>query len=224
MPRQEIDLITQSETGESLAGVKIQFIAQGAPEVQFTDSNGYAKVQIPSKGDVRVNLSKSGYPVQDFIINLENTQSTVRVIRFSQSGQPNVQQVVATPTPTDTPTPTPTSTPPVPEIVPVQQSVENNGLKFDLQNCQRNSSAVTCNLLVTNTGDEDRKLELHGSYSNAPSRVVDFSGNEYKAVAAQAGQDQNAYTASVNLIRDVPIRASVKFELPVEVATLRFSL
>lgn len=64
-------------------------------------------------------------------------------------------------------------------------------------------------------------MELHGSYSNAPSRVVDFSGNEYKAVAAQAGQDQNAYTASVNLIRDVPIRASVKFELPVEVATLR---
>jgi hypothetical protein len=103
--RQEIDLITQAETGESLAGVKIQFIAKGAPEIQYTDNNGYAKVQIPSKGDVRVNLSKSGYPVQDFTVNLENDQSTVRIVRFSQSGQPNVQPVVSLPQQTTSPSP-----------------------------------------------------------------------------------------------------------------------
>lgn len=116
-PQKEIDLITQAETGESLSGVKIQFIAKGAPEIQYTDNNGYAKVQIPSRGDVRVNLSKQGYPVQDFTINLENSQSTVRVIRFSQSGQPSVEQVASlpqSPTPSLSPSPNPASSIPLP--------------------------------------------------------------------------------------------------------------
>jgi hypothetical protein len=42
--QKEVELITQTETGEALAGVKVQFIAKGAPENQYTDSNGYAKV------------------------------------------------------------------------------------------------------------------------------------------------------------------------------------
>ncbi len=105
VPLQEVALVTQAETGESLAGVKIQFIAQGAPEVQYTDSNGYAKVQIPSVGDVRVNLSKSGYPVQDFVINLGTDQSTVRIIRFSQSGNPVVEPVASLPLSTSSPSP-----------------------------------------------------------------------------------------------------------------------
>jgi hypothetical protein len=125
IPRQEVELITQAETGESLSGVKIQFIAKGAPEIQYTDNNGYAKVQIPSKGDVRVNLSKQGYPVQDFTINLENSQSTVRVIRFSQSGQPNVEQVSSLPQP-PTPSPSPVGSPepsPSGSVVPGSSSV-----------------------------------------------------------------------------------------------------
>jgi hypothetical protein len=90
MPQKEVELITQSETGEALSGVKLQVISKGAPENQYTDGNGYVKVNIASKGDVRVNLSKSGYPVQDFLINLANDQKTVRLIRFSKSGQPIV--------------------------------------------------------------------------------------------------------------------------------------
>lgn len=95
---------------------EIQFIAKGAPEVQYTDNNGYAKVGIPSKGDVRVNLSKSGYPAQDFIINLENDQTTTRIIRFSQSGQPKIEPssppLSVTPTlPSSSPVGLPKSTP-----------------------------------------------------------------------------------------------------------------
>ena len=66
-PQKEAELIILSETGEALPGVKIQFIAQGAPEINYTDDNGYAKVSVPSKGDIRVNLSKEGYPVQGFL-------------------------------------------------------------------------------------------------------------------------------------------------------------
>jgi hypothetical protein len=90
IPQKEVELIIQSETGEALTGVKLQVIARGAPENQYTDSNGYVKVNIASRGDVRVNLSHSGYPVQDFYINLVNDQKTVRIIRLAKSGQPEV--------------------------------------------------------------------------------------------------------------------------------------
>jgi hypothetical protein len=89
--QKEVDLITQTETGEALAGVKVQFIAKGAPENQYTDSNGYAKVKIASTGDVRINLNKTGYPFQDFNINLANDQNTTRTIRLSKAGQPEVR-------------------------------------------------------------------------------------------------------------------------------------
>jgi hypothetical protein len=109
VPMQDINLITQSETGEPLAGVKIQFIAKGAPEIQFTDNNGYAKVKLPSNGDVRVSLIKEGYPAQDFTLNVQNEQDTVRIIRFTSSGTPDVQQVASAFT---AQSPTPTATPP----------------------------------------------------------------------------------------------------------------
>ncbi|WP_017317726.1 pentapeptide repeat-containing protein [Mastigocladopsis repens] len=89
--KQEVELITQTEQGETLPGVKVRVISHGAPEVKSTDDNGYAKVQIPSKGDVVVNLSKAGYPTQNFTINLENEQSTTRVINLSKSGEPDVK-------------------------------------------------------------------------------------------------------------------------------------
>jgi CarboxypepD_reg-like domain len=114
--QKEVDLITQSETGEALAGVKVQVIARGAPENQYTDSNGYAKVNISNKGDVRVNLSKSGYPTQDFNINLANDQNTVRIIRLAKSGQPEVSSLPTTP-PTPVPQATSTSSQPSPSSV-----------------------------------------------------------------------------------------------------------
>ncbi|AFY44367.1 hypothetical protein [Nostoc sp. PCC 7107] len=68
--QQEVELITQTEIGEPLADVKLQVIAKGSPENDYTDSNGYARVNIPTKGKVRVNLNKTGYPPQNFNINL----------------------------------------------------------------------------------------------------------------------------------------------------------
>jgi hypothetical protein len=110
VPKQEVDLITQTETGASLPNVKIQFIAKGPPEVQYTDANGYAKVKIPSKGDVRVSLSATNYPVQDLAINLATDQSVVRIIRFNQSGQPDIQAASSVPLPS-TPSPPLASSP-----------------------------------------------------------------------------------------------------------------
>lgn len=97
VPKVGVELITQKETGEALDSVKIQFISQGAPEVQWTDNNGYAKVLIPSKGDVLVNLSKQNYPTQNLTINLENEQSKTRIIKFQESGVPEVKAPASAP-------------------------------------------------------------------------------------------------------------------------------
>jgi hypothetical protein len=100
------------------------------------------------------------------------------------------------------------------DIPLAQQTVETDRLKFNLLNCLRSGVAVTCNILATNTSNKD----LGFQFSNSPlSRVIDFSGNEYKAVTYQAGQNG----VSVSLTPDVPTRVKVKFELPVEVAALK---
>ena len=87
----DVELNTRTESGELLGGVDVTvFGSSGAPETTQTDDNGYAKVTIATKGEVKVNLSKSGYPDQNFTINLQNEQGTVRTIRFRPSGKPEV--------------------------------------------------------------------------------------------------------------------------------------
>ncbi len=134
VPKQEIDLITQTERGESLPNVKIQFIAKGPPEVQYTDANGYAKVKIPNKGDVRVSLSATNYPVQDLTINLATDQSVVRIIRFNQSGQPDIQAVSSVPPPSIAPSPSPALSPEASaSISPVANNLPTTILQTDCQ-------------------------------------------------------------------------------------------
>lgn len=116
--QKDVDLITQSETGESLAGVKVQVIAIGIPETQITDNNGYAKVKIANKGEVRISLSKSDYPVQDFNINLVNDQNTVRIIRLKKSGQPDVSSVPTIPSVPVQPTTTLSPLAQIPKEIP----------------------------------------------------------------------------------------------------------
>jgi hypothetical protein len=90
----EVSFVVQSEDGRSLPDVKVLVFAKGPPETYNTDSNGYAIIQITNKGTVRISLEKQQYPVQNFTINLENDQSTVRIIRLSkETDAPKVQSV-----------------------------------------------------------------------------------------------------------------------------------
>ncbi|MEO1428415.1 MAG: hypothetical protein AAFV71_04980 [Cyanobacteria bacterium J06633_8] len=96
----EIAIYTQTETGEALGGVKIQFTSQGAPEVKYTDDTGFARVKIPIKGDVNLNLTKRGFPTQNFNIDLDEEQSKSKIVRFQKSGIPEIKTISPTPTPT----------------------------------------------------------------------------------------------------------------------------
>ncbi|MBH8573614.1 carboxypeptidase regulatory-like domain-containing protein [Nostocaceae cyanobacterium CENA369] len=103
----EVTLITQTETGEPLAGVKVIATGTDVPELQYTDSNGYANVRIASEGKVHVNLSKPGssYQPKDFTYDLVD-QNTTRTYRFTKDGQIEDKSVPTVPPNSPTPTPT----------------------------------------------------------------------------------------------------------------------
>jgi hypothetical protein len=217
-----VELITQTETGEALDGVRIQFISQGAPEVQYTDNNGYAKVQIPSQGDVVVNLSKKGYPPQNFMINLENDQTRTRIVRFTQSGVPNVQPIASA-----SPLPSPSSLPSSLTLPPQNSSQENSVSKltfkneefqFELKKCQRKQGIVTCDFFWKNLASKNRTVSL-GNGSSIRSRCFDFSGNEYFPQEVQLGKSQGQ-EASISLIPGIAVKASLRFELPQDITKL----
>lgn len=200
-PQKDVELNVQTQTGESLAGVKMQFIAaKGAPEIQYTDSNGYAKVQIPSQGDVRVTLSKEGYPTQDFTINLTSDQSTTRTIRLNQIGQPKVS---SPPQPPLTTTASPTTI----SRSQVLQTQQKAGFLFALQGCQRQDELVVCSFLVTNKED-DRLLKLMNS-----NRIIDEYSNQFIDIYRSLGSNKSDYNyVSEILVRDVPLKGSVTFK------------
>jgi hypothetical protein len=214
--KQEVQLITQSETGEPLPGVKILFIAKGAPEVQYTDSNGYAKVQLPIETDVRVNLNKPGYPTQDFIINIKNKQDTVRTIRLSQSGQPSVE---ASPPPSPPPpppsnpsTPPTPGLPPSPQRLPKKQLIPTKKLIFELQQCKRASEAVKCEVNITSQ-EKNRRLRLYTEHIvGSSSRVVDTQGNQYIANYFEFGGVENKSTIELNLVQGIPLKTYIVFD------------
>lgn len=97
-----------------------------------------------------------------------------------------------------------------------EQVVEEKGLKWELQNCRRAGQKVICNFSVTNVGQEDRRVQLTSGYS----RTFDLSGNEYPAKGTQIGTNQISYDSSTTLIKGIPTKASVTFELPQEVTKL----
>jgi hypothetical protein len=85
---------------------------------------------------------------------------------------------------------------------------EENGFKWELQNCRRTGQKVTCNFLVTNVGQEDRSVHI----DTYESRMFDLSGNKYSAKGSQVGNSQ-----LITLIKGIPTKGSIIFELPQEI-------
>ncbi len=97
-----------------------------------------------------------------------------------------------------------------------EQVIEENGLKWELLNCSRAGQKVICNFLVTNVGQPDREVSLYGGSS---SRIFDLSGNEYPARGSQIGKSRSSGDSSTTLIRGIPTKASMSFELPQEITS-----
>lgn len=103
--------------------------------------------------------------------------------------------------------------------------VEENGVRLELKGCKRVSrkQTVTCNLTVTNISNEDITFSLYSKLSRGlQSRTFDTSGQEYIATASSIGKDPGSWEgyARTGLIRGVPTKGSLSFELPQQVDKL----
>ncbi len=69
--------------------------------------------------------------------------------------------------------------------------IENNNLKFELENCRRSGKQVTCNLQFTNMASTDQSISIFSDCS----RVI-TTGKEFSALTAQIGQGSSATLTS----------------------------
>lgn len=93
------------------------------------------------------------------------------------------------------------------------KKVVENDFTFELNSCQRSLNSVTCSLIITNDASEEKRVSL----TAADSRIFDETGNEYHAKRSTIGGSvsDNSYgfgVAANNLLPQVPIKASLKFE------------
>lgn len=205
---QDVTLVVRAETGEALPGVKVEVVAKGAPEIQFTDNNGYATVKISNKGSARIFLSKQDYPNQDFNINLENDQNVVRTIQLSKSGKPNVSSTQSIPTPTaasvasSTPlpnaSPIPTSSPtlidtPIPTKSPLRE------LKSECTLVSRNSAEQYSNNISVGRQPRKPRQRVMIGQSNPYSTTCEIIENSGRLKLTYAIPDNSSYLSRVKV-------------------------
>jgi len=97
--------------------------------------------------------------------------------------------------------------------------IEANNLRFELQNCERQSTGVTCSFLVTNLGI-DEVVSIYGDYSSQSSSCFDYAGGQYKAKTAQLALEKGTYEAKARLLSGIIAKATVSCELPPDINKL----
>lgn len=121
----EVDLTVQTESLQPLLSVNVEFKSQGAPATALTDSNGYAKIKIPSTRDVQITLRKQGFETSSQIIDLEKNPVLTRTYTLKSTSSSMLQTSPDKPTPVPVnPTPTEPSPPPLPPISAKPPKVE----------------------------------------------------------------------------------------------------
>ncbi|NET42594.1 hypothetical protein [Okeania sp. SIO2B3] len=72
------------------------------------------------------------------------------------------------------------------------------------------SQSINCELLITST-EQNARLTLYGGSGSNRTRMVE-AGTIYLATKVQLGTSSGRSGAAENLIRDVPLKASVNFD------------
>lgn len=102
----EVELTVQTDSKEPLLDVNVEFKSQGPPGTIFTDSNGYAKIKIPTTTDVQVTLRKEGFTTNSYVIDLKKDPILTRTYMLkktsSLTSQTSPDQPASVPTPAAT--------------------------------------------------------------------------------------------------------------------------
>lgn len=98
-------------------------------------------------------------------------------------------------------------------------AIQENGFVFEFLGCETTPNSdmpLTCDVLVENTQDEEKQLDLYAGLNNSNfSRVIDASGNEIFASSATLGKSEGTGYARAFLPSGIPLRASLSFnEVP----------
>ena len=109
------------------------------------------------------------------------------------------------PHPSTNPAP-PTVQAPVPPAMDVRQKVETAEFVLELVECWASGPNLTCSMLMTNI-KEDRKYKL----STAETRIIDPSGNEYRAQKLQLGTAESWDSVERPLVNSIATKAAASF-------------
>lgn len=118
----EVDLIVQTESLQPLLSVNVEFKSQRAPGKALTDSNGYAKIKIPSTTDVQITLRKDGFTTISEVIDLKKDPVLTRTYTLKSTSASTPQ--TSPDKPTTGPVSPPTTEPPLPPISAKPPKVE----------------------------------------------------------------------------------------------------
>ena len=231
-----VDFIVKGENSQFIPGVKVYLASKGAPEVVETDSNGYAQIKIPSRGDVNINLQKEGYQAKSFTVNLKNNRENTRTITLEKLGSSTINAVSIDNSSSSLEENKKNTSLSEVSVKKAQEKhnntsqnhsqnksvkvIEDNSFKVELKGCYGNKK-VHCDFMITNLESGDRSFRL-----STNSRTIDFSGNEYGpreirvARASKKSSDTGYTTASSALIQGVPTKARIDFDLPAQLNSL----
>jgi hypothetical protein len=157
-----------------------------------------------------------------------NGQSNKQVVVTSTQTPVSAPSVMQTETPTPVPSPTPTPTAATEinsntagnansdsnptEAGDVTKSttpalkIEDHSVVFDLRQCRKSGTSITCDFSLTNKG-QDRRFGWIAGRSN----LYDELGNGYNGRTGQLAKE-NGYEPRINFISGVTTKAQVTFE------------
>ena len=95
---------------------------------------------------------------------------------------------------------------PVPPAADVRQKVETAEFVLELLECWASGPNLTCSMLMTNI-KEDRTYKL----STADTRIIDPSGNEYRAQKLQLGTAESWDSVERPLVNGISTKAAASF-------------
>jgi TolB-like protein len=95
---------------------------------------------------------------------------------------------------------------PAPPAVEVHQKVETPEFVLELQECWASGPNLTCSMLLTNV-KEDKSYKL----TTADTRIIDPSGNEYRAQKLQLGTAEGWDAVQRPLVNGIATKAAASF-------------
>ncbi|MEH2306609.1 MAG: hypothetical protein V7L06_15020 [Nostoc sp.] len=169
--QKELELIVLNEIKEPLAGVEVEIIGNGPPEVYYTDSNGFIKVKIASRENVRIRFITKGYAVTEYTVNLQTSPNSPKVIRLVRTSP-------------DSP------------IVAVDGNVT-----WQLESCKREQNNVSCIFSITSNVAQDYFFILDNLTKMVDSEGNEYLSSKIKIGKISVGSGNNLSLALVKNVQ-----------------------